>query len=251
MVETQPDITPPAPRVRQPRTVPALAPRFALAAISGAAVVHALSSGVLGSSAPVAAAVTALYFCAGVVVAAFMRVSYPHAAIGICNLVTLARLILTVSLVAPILGNAPAPVWAVFALAVLALALDGLDGWFARRQGLASAFGARFDMEVDAGLSLILALNALVSGSAGPLVVILGLPRYAFAVAGLVLPWLARPLPDRFGRKVACVVQMSALIALQTPILPQMLSALAVIAAVVALSVSFGRDIRWLYRKRA
>ena len=39
----------------------------------------------------------------------------------------------------------------------LLLALDGLDGWAARRQGLVSAFGARFDMEVDALLILALA----------------------------------------------------------------------------------------------
>lgn len=251
MVETQPEITPPAPHVRQPRVWPVWAVRFVVVAILGAAAGYALSWGVFGSSARVAAAVTGLYLCASGVVAALMRVSYPHAAIGMCNLVTLVRLMLTVSLVAPVLANEAAPVWAVFTVAVLALGLDGLDGWFARRQGLASAFGARFDMEVDAALSLILALNALVAGSAGPLVLLLGVPRYAFAVAGLIAPWLARPLPDRFGRKVACVMQMSALIALQTPILPQMLSGLAVIAAVVALSVSFGRDIRWLYRKRA
>jgi phosphatidylglycerophosphate synthase len=38
------------------------------------------------------------------------------------------------------------------------LALDGLDGWLARRFGLASAYGARFDMEVDGFLILVLAL---------------------------------------------------------------------------------------------
>lgn len=251
MVDTQTDI-PPSPRgARQPRRVPVWAFRFAVAAVMGAVAVCALSAGVFGSSARTAAIVTAIYICASGAVAAFMRLSYPHAAIGVCNLVTLVRLTLTVSLVAPVLGGGPPSLWAVFTVAVLALGLDGLDGWFARRQGLTSSFGARFDMEVDAGLSLILALNALVAGSAGPLVLLLGLPRYAFAVAGVLLPWLARPLPERFGRKAACVLQMSALIALQAPVLPPEVSGLAVGAAVLALAVSFGRDIRWLYRRRA
>lgn len=251
MVDTQTNITPSANGARRPRRVPVWALRFAVAAGVGAAAVCALSAGVFGSSAQIAAIVTALYLCASGAVAAFMRVSYPYAEIGFCNLVTLVRLTLTVSLVAPVLGGGTPSVWAVFTVAVLALGLDGVDGWFARRQGLTSTFGARFDMEVDAGLGLILALNALVAGSAGPMVLLLGLPRYAFAGAGLILPWLARPLPERFGRKVACVMQMSALIALQAPVLPPTLSGLAVVAAVVALTVSFGRDIRWLYRRRA
>jgi multidrug efflux pump subunit AcrA (membrane-fusion protein) len=37
--------------------------------------------------------------------------------------------------------------------------LDGVDGWLARRHEIASRFGARFDMEVDA--LLILALSVL------------------------------------------------------------------------------------------
>ena len=39
-------------------------------------------------------------------------------------------------------------------------ALDGVDGWLARRSGIASAFGARFDMEIDALLILVLAVLA-------------------------------------------------------------------------------------------
>ncbi|MEI4232031.1 CDP-alcohol phosphatidyltransferase family protein [Roseovarius sp. D22-M7] len=230
--------------------MPVWAIRFALAVLAGAGGVCAVTLAVFGSPLAHAAPVTALYLLLCGTVAVFMRGSYPHAAIGLCNLVTLARLALTVALVAPILGGGGAPHWAVFAVALLALGLDGLDGWFARRQGLASAFGARFDMEVDAGLSLILALNALVADSAGPLVLLLGLPRYAFALAGLALPWLAQPLPERFGRKLACVLQIGALVALQAPVLPPALAGLAVAVAAVALAVSFGRDLRWLHGRR-
>ena len=41
-----------------------------------------------------------------------------------------------------------------------ALALDGVDGQVARRTGTASELGARFDMEVDAFLILVLSVAA-------------------------------------------------------------------------------------------
>jgi hypothetical protein len=105
-------------------------------------------------------------------------------------------------------------------------------------------------MEVDAALSLILALNAWASGAVGAGVVLLGLPRYAYMAAGLVLPWMARPLPERFGRKVICVLQMAVLVALQAPDLGAPLQAALVAGAAVALVWSFGRDVLWLWRTR-
>src|SRR5262249_35133194 len=50
----------------------------------------------------------------------------------------------------------PAPVGLLVALATVALALDAVDGRVARGTGTASALGARFDMEVDAFLILVL-----------------------------------------------------------------------------------------------
>jgi hypothetical protein len=65
------------------------------------------------------------------------------------------------------------------------------------------------------------------------------------------LPFLANPLPDRFGRKVACVLQIGALIALQRPILSEAQAGVAVGVATLALFWSFGRDAIWLYRRHA
>ena len=73
-------------------------------------------------------------------------------------------------------------------LAAVALVLDAVDGWVARRTGTVSALGARFDMEVDA--FLILVLSAYVADSLGGWVLAIGLMRYAFVAAGWVLPWL-------------------------------------------------------------
>ena len=62
--------------------------------------------------------------------------------------------------------------------------LDGVDGWLARRHRIASAFGARFDMEIDALLILALSVLAWRHEKAGAWVVASGLLRYAFVAAG-------------------------------------------------------------------
>jgi phosphatidylglycerophosphate synthase len=226
-------------------------PAGPVARLHAAALVAALALPLLGyvlvGAAPGALALAmAGYLCAVVLVTALMRRAYPYEDLGLGNLVTLARLVLASALLAPLV--APGAPWAVVVLALLALALDGIDGWLARRQGRVSQFGARFDMEVDAALGLILALNALAAGSAGPAVLLLGLPRYAFAAAARAWPWLARPLPERAGRKVVCVVQIGALIALQLPALPGPAAGALVGATLTALGWSFGRDVLWLRR---
>jgi phosphatidylglycerophosphate synthase len=177
-----------------------------------------------------------------------MEKGYPHRALGLCNLVTLVRLVLVAALAVPLAAGTGGGE-EVFALALVVLLLDGLDGWLARRAGLASAFGARFDMEVDSALALVLALHAWIGGAAGALVLVLGLPRYAFAAAGAVLPWLRAPLPERFSRKAVCVLQLGVLVVLQLPALPGWLTATLVAAAALALVWSFWRDVVWLRRQ--
>ena len=172
---------------------------------------------------------------------------FPHRVIGMCNLVTALRLglvsVLAASIFAPSSGG-----WGVFSVAVLAFALDGLDGWLARRAQLVSEFGARFDMEVDSLLAITLAVLAWQSGEVGAYVLLLGMPRYIFGVTGKVLPWLNAPLPDRFSRKVVCVVQIAALLLALLPISIGCFAAWAIGAAALAVVWSFWLDIRWLYR---
>jgi phosphatidylglycerophosphate synthase len=192
----------------------------------------------------------AVYAIGALLALSAMRRGYPFPTVGLCNLVTLTRLVLVSALVVPVVAPSDGA-WTVFAIAALSLSLDGVDGWLARREGLASTFGARFDMEVDSLLALVLALNAWTSGAAGALVLILGLPRYLFAAAGLVLPWLGGALPERFSRKAVCVLQIAALIALQLPFVTPPASQLLVAVTALALLWSFGKDILWLRRTRA
>jgi phosphatidylglycerophosphate synthase len=125
-----------------------------------------------------------------------------------------------------------------------------VDGWLARRHGLTSSFGARFDMETDAAFALVLALNALATGAAGPVVLLLGLMRYAFVAAAAVLPWLNAPLPERYSRKTVCVVQIAALILIQVPGVPAPLASALVLCAAAALVWSFAVDVAYLRHGR-
>jgi phosphatidylglycerophosphate synthase len=181
--------------------------------------------------------------------------AYPHDRFGSCNTVTLLRAALVSALAAPLvapglLAAAPGLAWGVLAVAVMALSLDGLDGWLARRSGLASEFGARFDVEVDSVLALVLACLALANGKAGAWVLVLGGMRYAYVAAGMVVPWLHGALPQRFRRKAVCVVQIAVLILLLAPsVVPPVSTGLG-LAATSLLAWSFAVDILWLARRR-
>lgn len=175
-----------------------------------------------------------------------LQKSFPHKVIGLCNLVTLLRL----ALISSLFGAAFAPEdvgWLVWFIAIIAFCLDGLDGWLARRSGLSSEFGARFDMEVDSAFALILAVLAMQNGF-GIGILLLGLPRYVFGLGQWVLPFLNGPLPNRFSRKSACVLQIAALVGLIAPIDLGHWSYPIIAAPSALLLWSFAHDTRALWR---
>lgn len=99
---------------------------------------------------------------------------------GPANRVTLARATLVGGVAALVADSfeSPPPLTALVALATVALILDAVDGQVARRTGTSSALGARFDMEVDA--FLILVLSVFVATSLGAWVLLIGSMRYGF-----------------------------------------------------------------------
>lgn len=137
---------------------------------------------------------------------------------------------------------------AILVLAVPALALDAVDGWIARRTGTATAFGERFDGEVDAFLILVLSIAA--ASSLGWWVLAAGLARYVFAIAGWALPWLRAQLEPRYWRKVVTATVGVVLTVAVADVLPRGLTLAAVVVALALLAESFGRDVCWLWRHR-
>ena len=176
---------------------------------------------------------------------------HPFRSLGPANRLTMGRAVL-VALAAALVGEPDTPqlAWAAVAIAAVGLALDGADGWLARRSGMASPFGGRFDVETDA--LLILALSALVwrHHKAGAWVLASGLMRYAFVAAGWILPWLAAPLtPTGRGRMVA-VIQMVGLGVALTPVVTSPASNAIALASVSALAWSFALDVGRLWRRQ-
>src|SRR5690349_16032575 len=135
------------------------------------------------------------------------------------NHVTAIRAAIVVYLAATaFIPPSPSIVWSAVAAATIAAVLDGVDGWLARRRGMATEFGARFDMEVDALLILALAVLVWRWGIAGAWVLLSGLLRYLFVAAGWFLPWMRRPLAPTQRARVICVVQIVTLIVAIGPI---------------------------------
>lgn len=179
---------------------------------------------------------------------AYLPAHRPLQRFGSANQATLARAVL-VALAAGLAGEGHAPIGA-FASTVglLSLALDGVDGWLARRNGMASPFGARFDMETDAVLVMVLATLTWQLHKAGAWVLLAGLLRYAFVAAGWALPWMRRRLAPSRRRQTVCVVQILALAAALVPALALPWSAMIAAGGLLALCYSFAVDTRSLYR---
>lgn len=177
----------------------------------------------------------------------------PRAAggLGAANRVTLVRVLLSLPVAAvallPVAGSEGLRWW-IAGMATLALSLDGVDGWIARRTGTSSPFGARFDMETDAALLMALSLLAWRFDRAGIWVLAIGGMRYAFVGAGVFLHRLRGELPPSFRRKLVCVIQGVALVGTMIPHLPDRGSELLAAGALLALTGSFGVDTLYLMR---
>ena len=170
---------------------------------------------------------------------------------GCANTVTLTRAMMF----CPLAGSlAPAEqagtlAWVFFLMALAAFALDGVDGWVARRRGESSAFGARFDMETDGLFVLVLSLCVYDTGKAGAWVLLAGLMRYLFIGAGLLWAPLREPLGPSWRRKAICALQVGALVVCLAPIVPAGLSAWIAALGLIALSASFFCDVSALAGK--
>lgn len=168
------------------------------------------------------------------------------ATLGLANTITAARLLglVLILAVAPESGG-------LIGLATFAVyALDGLDGWIARRRGEASSFGAQFDMESDSHAMLLVSLHLVLVRGFGSWVLVCGLMRYLYVAAR----WAAGPVQVRerrssWGRVVYSLVVVSLAIGCVPSWEPVATPLMA--AATGLLLCSFAPDFAQLARGRA
>ncbi len=174
----------------------------------------------------------------------------PAERLGPASWVTLARATLAVGVAALAADSFThaTPVALLVTLAAVALGLDAVDGWVARRTGTATALGARFDGEVDA--FLILALSVYVGAGYGAWVLAIGAARYLFLAGEWLLPWMRAPLPPRRWRKVVAATQGVVLTVAAAGVLPRALTQALLVAALALLTASMGQCTWWLWRHR-
>jgi phosphatidylglycerophosphate synthase len=192
--------------------------------------------------------VLALYLAGSFLILRSLPSSLPGPGSGAANRVTLGRSALVLSIAALALQPdvaAPGLRAAVVLLGAVALLLDGVDGWVARRTGTGTPFGARFDMETDAFLILALSILAWRAGPVGPWIMGIGALRYLFVAAGKVWPVLERELPPSFRRKLVCVVQGIALLVVVAPWIPPTVGRAVGAMALASLVGSFAVDMMW------
>ena len=201
----------------------------------------------LGSLYPGKAA--ALFAAAMAIAFGYVGSHHLHARFGPANYVTMIR-VMIVALIASLIGEPVIPRAAAAAsiCAAVMTMLDGVDGWLARRSRIASAFGARFDMETDAAFVMVMSILIWQYGKAGVWALSGGMMRYIFVIAGWWLPWMARPLRPTGRARIITVCHMVGLSVGLAPFVPVPISGIVVGLTTAVLAWSFAVDVRRLWR---
>lgn len=192
-----------------------------------------------------------LYTLFSVVIIITLPDSLPKPGLGLANRVTLCRATLIMPLAVLALSSAPPDsrtAWWTIGISALAMVLDGIDGWISRRTACTTMFGARFDMELDAFLILILSVFVWRSGNTGGWVILIGALRYIFVASTQIWPVLNRNLPPSQRRKTVCAIQGLALLVCLGPIVSSTTATTVAATALILLIYSFCVDTWWLIR---
>lgn len=133
----------------------------------------------------------------------------PAGRFGVPNLITTARLLMTMAL---LFADGRHPGWQLAAGAGVILLLDVVDGWVARKTGQSSPFGASYDVEADALLVMSIAVLLFSRGTAGPWVLVAGLLRYAYVLAPALFPTPIGQAPRSRHGRITYVTMLSCFI---------------------------------------
>jgi len=175
--------------------------------------------------------------------------------ITLCRMASVSLLVALVTLVASTevgmkSNEPPWFAWALVGVCGVTALLDAFDGALARRTGMSSDFGARFDMETDAAFILILCALVWQQGVTGPWILAAGGMRYAFVAASWLWPWLNGPLPPSRRRQTVCVVQVVFLVLALAPVIKPLWALALCACGLAALTISFVIDMRYLFLRR-
>ncbi len=166
----------------------------------------------------------------------------PRGSFGAGNTVTLSRWLL-----ASVVGLAPdrVPTWVLGAVVLSVFALDGVDGWVAKRRGEESEFGAHFDMETDAFFVLLIGLELFLRGRYGAWILVVGLLRYVYTLALALVPARRGDIPRfRFGRHAFTALMLGLTLGM---VLPDPFGTVATLLGCGLVSASFAHSFYWSY----
>src|SRR5476651_1160930 len=114
-------------------------------------------------------------------------------ALNVPNLITLGRILLVPIVVWAI--STPGAMWIAFVLFVAAGISDAVDGFLAKRFGMASELGAYLDPLADKALIVSIYLTLGINGAIPRWLVIMVVSRDILIVGGIMLSWLiGKPL---------------------------------------------------------
>jgi phosphatidylglycerophosphate synthase len=168
----------------------------------------------------------------------------PSGMFGPANTVTALRLAMVAGLCTMGFLEGLGPASALLVLTIFAL--DGLDGWLAKRTGQSTVFGAAFDMECDALLVLVCTLLLYLRGRLEVYILIPGFLRYVYSLGVAWLPGGGVEAPaSRLGRYAFSVFAVSMVVSLW-PIEP--IHAPLAVFATLLIVWSFARGLSWSLR---
>ena len=154
---------------------------------------------------------------------------------GYANRVSLFRWLLM------LLGGFMLTQWKVvysFPFFFIALCLDGVDGYLARKYDQASDFGAYFDMETDAFYVAFLSTFWVLEGRVGAWLLFVGFLRYLYVIALKIFRLEGKKEKSTRFAKTIAVVMMATL--LGPFLLPDFVYLPAIIIAALMTVYSFG-----------
>jgi phosphatidylglycerophosphate synthase len=168
----------------------------------------------------------------------------PSGAFGWANAVTALRFAFASSL-----GLVPhsVPLWLLGVAVLVVFALDGLDGWVAKRRGESSEFGAFFDMETDAYFVLLVGIVLLQRGRYGAWVLCAGLLRYVYLLTLALVPARGGEEPrSSFGRHAFTSLMLGLSLGM---VLGEPFGTVAAALGCGLVTASFVRSFYWSYAR--